>query len=96
MTHLLRKTDFYPIVDRAPLMRLLVSNDAAPKQNWMATSNYKARWTGEHRCPRKGEWYLSGSYIECYYAPNDLSSPYHIAEICEVEEVKTLTVKRTF
>lgn len=90
------KTDLYPIVDRQPLMQLLQANGAAPRENWRATSDYKARWTGENRPPRKGEWYLSGSYIECYQARQDFTSHYPIAEICEVEEVKTLTVKRTF
>lgn len=39
----------------------------------------KATWTGEHRCPRKGEWYLSGAIIEAYKAPNDLTTAYPIA-----------------
>lgn len=43
----------------------------------------KARATGEKRPPRKGEWYLSGAQVEAYRAPNDLSTPHHIAEIVE-------------
>lgn len=38
-------------------------------------------WTGDHRPPLKGEWYLSGSVIEAYRAPNDLSTPYPIARL---------------
>lgn len=37
--------------------------------------------TGEFRPPRKGEWFLSGSYIEAYRAENDLSVQYHIARL---------------
>ena len=50
----------------------------------------RARWTGEKRPPRKGEWYLSGAVITAWQAPNDLSTPYHIAELVEVE-VETVT-----
>lgn len=44
--------------------------------------------TGEFRCPRKGEWFLSGSIAEAYLAPNDLTTEYHI-----VKEVKTKVVE---
>ena len=37
--------------------------------------------TGEFRPPRKGEWFLSGSYIEAYRAENDLPAEYHIAQL---------------
>ncbi len=37
--------------------------------------------TGEKRCPRKGEWFLSGAIIEGYLAVNDLSTVYHIAKL---------------
>lgn len=40
-----------------------------------------ARFTGEVRPPRSGEWFLSGAIVEAYYAPNDLTSSYPIAEI---------------
>lgn len=35
--------------------------------------------TGEHRPPKKGEWFLSGAIVEAYQAPNDLSAPYWLA-----------------
>lgn len=41
----------------------------------------RATATGEFREPRKGEWFLSGSYIEAYRAENDLPAPYHIARL---------------
>ena len=40
--------------------------------------------TGEFRPPRKGEWFLSGSYIEAYRAENDLPTAYHIARLALV------------
>lgn len=49
----------------------------------------RARWTGEMRPPRKGEWYLSGAVIEAYQAPNDLTTPYYIAELVGVKKVTT-------
>lgn len=39
-----------------------------------------ARWTGELRCPRKGEWYLSGAIVEAYRAPHTFThQPFRIA-----------------
>jgi hypothetical protein len=38
------------------------------------------RWTGEHRPPRKGEWYLSGAIIEAYRAERNLAQSYAIAK----------------
>lgn len=44
-------------------------------------SFYMYRWDGKpRRCPKKGEWYLSGAQIEAYQAPNDLTMEFHIAE----------------
>ncbi len=54
------------------------------------TSPVKAVWTGEKRCPKKGEWYLSGAIVEAYRAPNDLSSQFHIAKLVKTE-TKTVT-----
>lgn len=41
----------------------------------------KAVKTGEFRCPKKGEWYLSGTIVQAYKAPDALSSPYHIVKL---------------
>jgi len=37
------------------------------------------RATGEHRAPKRGEWYLSGAVIEAYRALQDLEGVYWIA-----------------
>lgn len=58
------------------------------KGEWTA----KARWTGEKRPPKKGEWYLSGAIVEAYRAPNNLSIPFHIAEIVRVTMIETYEV----
>lgn len=49
----------------------------------MKRSFTRARWTGEHRAPRAGEWFLSGAIVEAYRASNDLMMEYHIAELVE-------------
>jgi hypothetical protein len=40
-----------------------------------------ARWTGETRHVKKGEWFLSGAIVEAYYASADLSNPAPIAKL---------------
>jgi hypothetical protein len=52
----------------------------------------KATWTGEKRPPKAGEWYLSGAIIGAYRAPNDLSTPFHIARLA-VTETRTETIE---
>ena len=32
------------------------------------------------RCPRKGEWYLSGAAVEAYKVHNALGDPYFVVE----------------
>lgn len=54
-------------------------------------NKYRAIYTGEKRPPKKGEYYLSGSRIMAYQAPNDLSTPYHIARLCEVKITTTIS-----
>jgi len=54
-------------------------------EGWMHTRYF--RYSGVKRCPKKGEWFLSGAIITAYQAPNDLSMAYHIAvevglEVC--------------
>ena len=44
----------------------------------------------EYRCPRKGEWYLSGAIPEAYRAPNDLSQAFDIVKL-----VRTKTITET-
>lgn len=67
----------FPIVDRptvAELQRLNVTG-RIPNRRIVAA------FTGEVRPPKRGEWYLSGAIVEGYKAPNDLSTPYHIAKL---------------
>ena len=40
--------------------------------------------TGEFRPPRKGEWFLSGSYIKPFRAESDLPTAYNIAKLAYV------------
>lgn len=49
--------------------------------------------TGEFRAPKRGEWYLSGAIPECYRAPGNLTTAYHIMRIVIVrlETVATVT-----
>lgn len=50
--------------------------------NGRETHKKRFKWNGEKRPPRKGEWFLSGSRIEAYYSPNDMTEggyPHFIA-----------------
>jgi len=38
------------------------------------------------RTPKKGEWYLSGSFVQAYKAPNDLSVPHLVVTPIHEEE----------
>lgn len=50
---------------------------------------YMAKWTGEKRPPREGEWFLSGCPVDAYRARVDLFTPYHIAQVVQVERTVT-------
>jgi len=68
---------YFPLVDepsREDLAALSVADSVG----------VRAVATGEFREPRKGEWFLSGSYIEAYRAENDLPTAYHIARLALV------------
>ena len=41
----------------------------------------------QFRCPKKGEWFLSGAVPMAYKAPNDLNQEYYIATIVKVTEI---------
>jgi len=67
------------------------------RQQYLATlglhpKGVMAVYTGEKRTPRKGEWYLSGSIVEAYRAPNDLGTVFHIARLVKVEEVTIVRI----
>jgi hypothetical protein len=59
------------------------AKNKAPRGLFKGTPNWggKFKATGEFRCPRKGEWYLSGAKIQAWLAPNDLSTAYWIADV---------------
>lgn len=40
--------------------------------------------TGEFRCPKQGEWYVSGAIAEGWRAPSDLSTAFYIAALVRV------------
>jgi len=63
-----------------PSSSTAVRIDELRKENPGSTFVIKFKPTGEYRKPKKREYFLSGSVIEAYKAPNDLSSQYHIAE----------------
>ena len=50
----------------------------------------RAVYTGEKRPPKQGEWYLSGAIVEAYRAPNDLSTPYHIAKLVKIQPIERI------
>lgn len=72
--------NYYRIVDRVP----------GSYQGVLKSMGVQlmAKSTGEFRPPKKGECYLSGAIVEGYIAPNDLTMPYHIAEIVRVRKVE--------
>ena len=47
----------------------------------------------EFRCPKKGEWYLSGNPIIAWKAPNDLSQSYWIAKPVKVKTITTYEIE---
>ena len=49
-----------------------------------------AKRTGEKRCPRAGEWYLSGGPPQAWRVPNDLSTVFHILELVLVRTTTAL------
>lgn len=65
--------EYYRVVDRPGLVELLAIG--ATRRDVVAVA------TGEFRPPRAFEWYLSGAIVEAYKAPNDLSTPFHIAHL---------------
>jgi len=77
-------------VHDGPTLAELNALDANP--NNQTRRNCGAVWTGEKRCPKKGEWYLSGAVVEAYRALNNLTTEYHIAKLVAVEE-KTVIVR---
>lgn len=53
----------------------------------------RARWTGETRQPRLGEYFLSGAIVEAYRAYTNISTAFAIAELVTVEVTVTGIVR---
>lgn len=69
---MLTKDGLYPLGDDHP-------------QKYRDNAPLRGRWDGKpKRCPKAGEWYLSGAIIYAYRAHHDLTTAYHIAEIVRV------------
>jgi hypothetical protein len=63
------------------------------QQEFMAKFTVGAGASGmgiEFRCPKKGEWYLSGAIPVAYQAPNDLTTEYHIMKIVKIRRIETI------
>ena len=54
----------------------------------------RVQYAGKKRCPKKGEWYISGAIPEGYKASNDLRTPFHIGTLVltEAKTIVTTTV----
>ena len=65
--------------------------DYHPERKWATSGivhgNVMAVNSREFRCPKKGEWYLSGAIPGAYKAPNDLSQEYWIATLVKVSVI---------
>lgn len=75
----------YPIGEIPPLSERI-------RLGCKINSNLMVECTGELREPKQGEWYISGAIPIGYLAYKDLYSPYHIAKLVRVEEVKIIKV----
>ena len=86
------KTDqLFPLVDYCASRKL---RTLFPGSDWwVAQHRLRAKPTGEFRCPKEDEWYISGAIPEAYHAQNNLSNKFNIAKIVLIE-TKTI-VKET-
>lgn len=80
----------YPIKDFIPSqdIKQLTGRDNLTQQEmkkYLMVLPIQGKLTGEFRCPKKGDWYLSGAIPAVYRAPNDLSTKYHICKLIIVE-----------
>jgi hypothetical protein len=100
---MLKRNAYYPLADRLlyatreetvrrfALAEEIRTEGSIGRDGWISR-HVKAKWTGEKRPPKRGEWYLSGAEIAAYCAPNDLTTPYHIATLVVVREKKIVTI----
>lgn len=76
MENMVSRDGVYPVADTVPA-------------KYGTPSQVKARWTGEFREPRQGEWFLSGAIVEAYRAKANMTTKRHIAKLVKA---RTLTV----
>lgn len=76
---------FYPLADRLSLKE---REQFGVSLDYIYAANVKAKFTGEKRCPKAGEWFLSGAVVEAYKAKHDLTTIYHIARLARVQTVE--------
>jgi len=76
----MRKGDLFPIASPYSVTSRILAKD------------HRIQYTGEKRCAKKGEWYLSGAITEGYKAPNDLNNPFHIGKLVKVKVETVITV----
>lgn len=101
----LKRDKFYPVMDRIPFedkerLELPKTNEHGGQRFYapvpslgMGVNGVHAQWDGNpRRCPKKGEWYLSGSIVEAYRAPNDLATPFHIARLVRTKTETTTII----
>jgi len=73
-------------LNKPKLYKLL---DYHPERKWatrgILNGSIMAINSREFRCPKKGEWYLSGAIPGAYKAPNDLGTEYWIATLVRVK-----------
>jgi hypothetical protein len=81
-------SQFFPLADRPTLAELKTIGAVSFHPHAIM-----AVYTGEKRCPKKGEWYLSGAIVQAWRAFDDLMSPYHIARLVQVETVIRAVVR---
>jgi hypothetical protein len=74
----MKKGDLFPIASPYSVLSHRLAKD------------HRIQYTGEKRCPKEGEWFLSGAIIEGYKAPNDLNNLFHIGKLVKIK-VETIT-----
>lgn len=89
-TKLKDRAKFFPVGDFIPGIEMSKFGFRTIEERMKGQRHIMAEPTGEKRPPLKGEWFLSGAEAAAYRAPNDLSTPYHIATLVKVE-TRTVT-----
>lgn len=69
MSNAVKRGELYPVADGEKL---------PPGFDPKATM---VRWDGEWRCPRAGDWFLSGAVVEAYRATSDMDRGYAVGRL---------------